>query len=80
MEASPGAKGQGMAERLKEWRQQQAEVEQRLLTLDQQQRALQFQIEVVRQLRHELWWYRQELIRIRQERRRGSVMTKQVPV
>jgi hypothetical protein len=70
MEASPGAKGQEMAERLKEWRQQQAEVEQRLLTLGQQQRALQFQIEVVRQQRHELWWYRQELVRIRQERRR----------
>jgi hypothetical protein len=57
-------------DQLKEWRQQQAEVEQRLLTLGQQQRALQFQIEVVRQLRHELWWYRQELVRIRQERRR----------
>jgi hypothetical protein len=57
-------------DQLKEWRQQQAEVEQRLLTLDQQQRALQFQIEVVRQLRYELSWYRQELVRIRQERRR----------
>ena len=57
-------------DQLKEWRQQQAEVEQRLLTLGQQQHALQFQIEVVRELRHNLWGYRQELVRLRQERRR----------
>jgi hypothetical protein len=53
-----------------EWRQQQAEVEQHLLTLWQQKHALQFQIELMRELRQSLVWHRQERERIRQERQR----------
>ena len=55
-----------------EGRQQEAEMEQHVLTLWQQRHALEFQLGVVRALRHVLWWHRQELARIRQERRRRN--------
>jgi TfoX/Sxy family transcriptional regulator of competence genes len=55
------------ADHWEEWRHQQAEVEQRLVTLWQQKLALQFQLEEVRQLRQSLLWHRQERERIRQQ-------------
>src|SRR5690242_21292615 len=44
---------------LEEWRHQQAEQEQLLLTLWQHRHVLQVQIEKVRERRHVLFWYRQ---------------------
>jgi hypothetical protein len=55
------------ADQWEEWRDQQTEVEQQLLTLWQQKHALPFQLERVRALRQSLLWHRQERERIRQQ-------------
>jgi hypothetical protein len=55
------------ADQWEEWRYQQTEVEQHVVTLWQQQQALPFQLERVRALGQSLLWHRQECERLQQQ-------------